>query len=100
MEQNDFNLIEKCLRAACDPHIAFIQTTLTGCGSFCLESRVTTNCESFLRQERYYRFIFYVQRTLLVEYGVATLQPSDQIPCSVDSGLKYFKDKRFAVDWY
>ena len=50
--------------------VFFKRMTLTGCGSFCLQSRVTINRESFPRQERFCSLVFYVQYTLLVGYGM------------------------------
>ena len=47
LEENDLNLIVKYVCAAYVHIIAFIRTTLIGCGSFYLQSRVVTNSESF-----------------------------------------------------
>ena len=41
-----FNLIEKYVCAAYDPHNC-LHAKLTGCGSFCIRSRVTTKWKSF-----------------------------------------------------
>ena len=45
MEENDLDLIEKHVCAAYDPHNRFYTKTLTGWGSFYLQSRVTTGDE-------------------------------------------------------
>ena len=79
--------------------IAFIRTTLTGWGSFCLKSRVKTNWGNFRRQERLCSFIFFRSAYAAGWTGGVTLQRSDQIPSSVDWGWKYSKDNRFGVDW-
>ena len=42
VEENDLSLIESMYMLLMAHIIAFIRTTLTGCGSFCLQSRVKT----------------------------------------------------------
>ena len=69
VEENDLNMMKNMYVLLMTHIIAFIQTTLTGCGSFCLQNRVKINWESFPRQERLCKFIFYIQPTLLVGYG-------------------------------
>ena len=43
VKENDFNLIEKYVYALMIHIMASIRTTLIGCASFCLQSRVKTN---------------------------------------------------------
>ena len=78
--------------------IAFVRATLTGCDSFCLQSRVITNrklCPAKEAPQLHILRSVYSAGSI----GEVTLQPSDQIPSPVDWGWKYFKGNRFAVDW-
>ena len=70
VEENDLNLIKNMYVLLMTHIMAFIRTTLTDCGSLCLQSGVKTNWESFPRQGRLWSFIFYIQRKLLVGYEV------------------------------
>ena len=100
MEEIDLNLIEKYVCAAYDPHNRFHTNNISRLQFFLF----TKSSENKLRKlaltrEALQLLILHSAFAAGWIWGV-TLQSSDQIPSPVDWGWKYFKDNRFAVDWY
>ena len=97
MEETVFNLIEKYLCAAYDPQNRFCTNNIIRLGfpwSIKLSDNKLRKLHPEALQLHILRSAFAVRRIWDV-----TLQPSDQIPSSVDWGWKYSKDRRFAVEW-
>ena len=99
MDENEFNLIEKYVCAAYDPHNRF-RTSDVNRLRFLLFTKSSDNklrklCPAKEAPQLHILRSVYSAGSI----GEVTLQPSDQIPSPVDWGWKYFKANRFAVDW-
>ena len=100
MEENDPSLIEKYVCAVYDSHNRFHTNDVNRLW-FLLFRKSSENKPRKLPPTRKALQLY----ILLPAYAAGwiwgvTLQSSDQIPSPVDWGWKYFKDNRFAVDWY
>ena len=98
-KENDFNLIEKYVCAAYDPHNRFHTNDINRL-RFLLFTKSSENKLRKLPSTRE-AFQLHILRSAYSAgwiWGI-TLQPSDQIPSPVDWGWKYSKGNIFAVDW-
>ena len=99
MEENDFNLIEKYVCAACDPHNRVHMSHVNRLRFFWFKKSRENKLRKLPPKKRDFKascFTFNLHWWL--EWGV-TSYPSDQIPSPVDWGWNYSKENRFAVDW-